>query len=135
MLQEIWQSHCISNNDIFNTNLTANKITGTYFLMPGVPKVWIVSAPIEQLGILLNLFIDDCLCKYFAGHIVLMSIIGLMFILKANGEAVYLFGLSFVFYTWDIGSFFYKHIFTMLSALYFSSACWRTSSWGGLLKS
>jgi F-type H+-transporting ATPase subunit a len=57
--------------------------------MPGVPKVMrIVLAPI--ISLIAIFFINDSfVCKHFAGHIVLMSIIGLMFISKAGWEAVY----------------------------------------------
>jgi F-type H+-transporting ATPase subunit a len=56
----------------------------------------------------------------FAGHIVLMSIIGLMFIFK-SWLGTLSFGLSFALSILEIlVAFFY--IFTLLSALYFGAA-------------
>jgi F-type H+-transporting ATPase subunit a len=73
------------------TNLTAKKLLGHIFWMPGVPKLMrIVLAPIELLGVFIKPFsLMIRLRKHFAGHIVLMSIIGLMFIFKAGWEAHY----------------------------------------------
>jgi F-type H+-transporting ATPase subunit a len=59
----------------------------------------------------------------FAGHIVLMSIIGLMFIFKSWIGSTLSFGLSFVLSILEIlVAFLQAYIFTMLSALYFGSA-------------
>jgi hypothetical protein len=51
--------------------------------MPGVPKP-MRNISTNRIGNIHQtiLFNDTFVCKYFAGHIVLMSIIGLMFILK-----------------------------------------------------
>jgi F-type H+-transporting ATPase subunit a len=67
------------------TNLTAKNYWGHIFWMPGVPKLMrIVLAPIELLGVFIAIFINDSsYANIFAGHIVLMSIIGLMFIFKS----------------------------------------------------
>jgi hypothetical protein len=43
-----------------------------------------ILAPIELLEFHQTILFDTFVCKYFAGHIVLMSIIGLMFILKVG---------------------------------------------------
>jgi F-type H+-transporting ATPase subunit a len=54
--------------------------------MPGVPKLMrIVLAPIELLGVFIKPFslMIRLYANIFAGHIVLMSIIGLMFIFKS----------------------------------------------------
>jgi F-type H+-transporting ATPase subunit a len=59
----------------FNYKLTANKIISHIFWMPGVPKMRIVLAPIELLGISLNLSLIRLYANIFAGHIVLMSIL------------------------------------------------------------
>jgi F-type H+-transporting ATPase subunit a len=78
------------------TNLTANKTIGHIFWMPGVPKLMrIVLAPIELLGVLAIFINDSSIRKHFAGHIVLMSIIGLMFIFKSWLGSTLSFGLSF----------------------------------------
>jgi F-type H+-transporting ATPase subunit a len=109
------------------TNLTANKnYWGHIFWMPGVPKAMrIVLAPIELLGIFIKPFslMIRLYANIFAGHIVLMSIIGLMFIFKSWLGSTLSFGLSFVLSILEIlVAFLQAYIFTMLSALYFGSA-------------
>ena len=109
------------------TNLTANKnYWGHIFWMPGVPKLMrIVLAPIELLGVIIKPFslMIRLYANIFAGHIVLMSIIGLMFIFKSWIGSTLSFGLSFVLSILEIlVAFLQAYIFTMLSALYFGSA-------------
>ncbi len=109
------------------TNLTANKnYWGHIFWMPGVPKIMrIVLAPIELLGVFIKPFslMIRLYANIFAGHIVLMSIIGLMFIFKSWLGSTLSFGLSFVLSILEIlVAFLQAYIFTMLSALYFGSA-------------
>ena len=109
------------------TNLTANKnYWGHIFWMPGVPKAMrIILAPIELLGIFIKPFslMIRLYANIFAGHIVLMSIIGLMFIFKSWLGSSLSFGLSFVLSILEIlVAFLQAYIFTMLSALYFGSA-------------
>jgi F-type H+-transporting ATPase subunit a len=109
------------------TNLTANKnYWGHIFWMPGVPKIMrLVLAPIELLGVIIKPFslMIRLYANIFAGHIVLMSIIGLMFIFKSWIGSTLSFGLSFVLSILEIlVAFLQAYIFTMLSALYFGSA-------------
>jgi F-type H+-transporting ATPase subunit a len=109
------------------TNFTANKnYWGHIFWMPGVPKVMrIVLAPIELLGVFIKPFslMIRLYANIFAGHIVLMSIIGLMFIFKSWLGSTLSFGLSFALSILEIlVAFLQAYIFTMLSALYFGSA-------------
>lgn len=109
------------------TNLTANKnYWGHIFWMPGVPKLMrLVLAPIELLGVIIKPFslMIRLYANIFAGHIVLMSIIGLMFIFKSWIGSTLSFGLSFVLSILEIlVAFLQAYIFTMLSALYFGSA-------------
>ncbi|AOW08682.1 F0F1 ATP synthase subunit A [Flavobacterium gilvum] len=109
------------------TNFTANKnYWGHIFWMPGVPKVMrLVLAPIELLGVLIKPFslMIRLYANIFAGHIVLMSIIGLMFIFKSWIGSPLSFGLSFALSILEIlVAFLQAYIFTMLSALYFGSA-------------
>lgn len=109
------------------TNLTANKnYWGHIFWMPGVPKVMrIVLAPIELLGVIIKPFslMIRLYANIFAGHIVLMSIIGLMFIFKSWLGSSLSFGLSFALSILEIlVAFLQAYIFTLLSALYFGSA-------------
>jgi F-type H+-transporting ATPase subunit a len=59
----------------------------------------------------------------FAGHIVLMSIIGLMFIFKSWLGSTLSFGLSFcTFYLRDIGCILTGLYFHIVMALYFGAA-------------
>ncbi|WP_395047570.1 F0F1 ATP synthase subunit A [Flavobacterium sp.] len=109
------------------TNLTANKnYWGHIFWMPGVPKIMrIVLAPIELLGVIIKPFslMIRLYANIFAGHIVLMSIIGLMFIFKSWIGSSLSFGLSFALSILEIlVAFLQAYIFTLLSALYFGSA-------------
>ena len=109
------------------TNLTANKnYWGHIFWMPGVPKpMRIILAPIELLGVFIKPFslMIRLYANIFAGHIVLMSILGLMFIFKSWIGSSLSFGLAFVLSILEIlVAFLQAYIFTMLSALYFGAA-------------
>ena len=109
------------------TNLTANRnYWGHIFWMPGVPKLMrLVLAPIELLGVIIKPFslMIRLYANIFAGHIVLMSLIGLIFIFKSWIGSPLSFGLSFVLSILEIlVAFLQAYIFTMLSALYFGSA-------------
>ena len=109
------------------TNLTANKnYWGHIFWMPGVPlPMKIILAPIELLGVFIKPFslMIRLYANIFAGHIVLMSLIGLMFIFKNWLGSSLSFMLSFAISTIEIlVALLQAYIFTMLSALYFGSA-------------
>ena len=109
------------------TNITANKnYWGHIFWMPGVPlPMKIILAPIELLGVFIKPFslMIRLYANIFAGHIVLMSLIGLMFIFKNwLGSSLSLM-LSFAISTIEnLVALLQAYIFTMLSALYFGSA-------------
>jgi F-type H+-transporting ATPase subunit a len=94
--------------------------------MPGVPVFMkIVLAPIELLGVIIKPFslMIRLYANIFAGHIVLMSIIGLIFIFKSWLGSSLSFGLSFALSILEIlVAFLQAYIFTMLSALYFGAA-------------
>jgi F-type H+-transporting ATPase subunit a len=109
------------------TNLTANKnYWGHIFWMPGVPVLMkLILAPIELLGVLIKPFslMIRLYANIFAGHIVLMSLIGLMFIFKNWLGSSLSFFLSFAISLIEIlVALLQAYIFTMLSALYFGSA-------------
>ena len=109
------------------TNLTANKYYwGHIFWMPGVPKIMrIVLAPIELLGVFIKPFslMIRLYANIFAGHLVIMSIIGLIFIFQSWLGSSLSFGLSFALSILEIlVAFLQAYIFTMLAALYFGSA-------------
>lgn len=110
------------------TNLTANKhYWGHIFWMPGVPKpMRVVLAPIELLGIFIKPF--SLMIRLFAnmtaGHIVIMSILGLMYTANSFGVAAGPSALlTFVLSLLELlVAALQAYIFTMLSALYFGSA-------------
>lgn len=109
------------------TNISANKnYWGHIFWMPGVPlPMKIILAPIELLGVFIKPFslMIRLYANIFAGHIVLMSLIGLMFIFKNWLGSSLSFMLSFAISTIEIlVALLQAYIFTMLSALYFGSA-------------
>ncbi|HEX8563932.1 MAG TPA: F0F1 ATP synthase subunit A [Flavobacterium sp.] len=109
------------------TNLTANKnYWGHIFWMPGVPvPMKIILAPIELLGVLIRPFslMIRLYANIFAGHIVLMSLIALIFIFQSWVGGTLSFLLSFALSIIEIlVALLQAYIFTMLSALYFGSA-------------
>ncbi len=109
------------------TNLTANKnYWGHIFWMPGVPTLMkIVLAPIELMGLIIKPFalMIRLYANMFAGHIVLMSLIGLMFIFKSWVGSSLSFLLSFMISIIEIlVALLQAYIFTILTALYFGSA-------------
>ena len=109
------------------TNLSANKnYWGHIFWMPGVPvPMKIILAPIELMGLIIKPFalMIRLYANMFAGHIVLMSLIGLMFIFKNWLGSSLSFALSFMISIIEIlVALLQAYIFTILTALYFGSA-------------
>lgn len=109
------------------TTLTANKnYWGHIFWMPGVPTpMKIILAPIEILGMFIKPFalMIRLYANIFAGHVVLMSLIGLIFIFQSWLGSSLSFMLSFAISIIEIlVALLQAYIFTMLSALYFGSA-------------
>jgi F-type H+-transporting ATPase subunit a len=109
------------------TTFTANKnYWGHIFWMPGVPTpMKIILAPIELLGMFIKPFalMIRLYANIFAGHVVLMSLIGLIFIFKSWLGSSLSFLLSFAISIIEIlVALLQAYIFTMLSALYFGSA-------------
>lgn len=96
------------------------------FWMPGVPiPMKIILAPIELLGVFIKPFalMIRLYANITAGHIVLMSLIGLMFIFKSWFGSPLSFGLAFFIGILELlVAALQAYIFTMLSALYFGSA-------------
>ncbi len=108
------------------TTFTANKnYWGHIFWMPGVPTpMKFILAPIELLGTIIKPFslMIRLYANILAGHVVLMSIIGLMFIFKNWIGSSLSFGLAFALSILEIlVAFLQAYIFTMLSALYFGA--------------
>lgn len=109
------------------TNFSGNKnYWGHIFWMPGVPwPMKIVLAPIELLGVFIKPFslMIRLYANIFAGHIVLMSIIGLMFLFKNWIGSPLSFALALVLSCLELlVALLQAYIFTMLSALYFGFA-------------
>ncbi|MCF6297843.1 MAG: F0F1 ATP synthase subunit A [Flavobacteriaceae bacterium] len=93
------------------------------FWMPGVPKpMRLILAPIELLGTVIKPFslMIRLYANMKAGHVVLMSIIGLMFLFKSWIGSSLSFGLAFALMLLELlVAALQAYIFTMLSALYF----------------
>ena len=109
------------------TQFSANKYYwGHIFWMPGVPYLMrVVLAPIELLGLIVKPFslLIRLYANILAGHVVLMSIIGLMFLFENWGARGAFFGLTFFLSIIELlVAFLQAYIFTMLSALYFGTA-------------
>lgn len=95
--------------------------------MPWYAKIplYIILVPIEILGLFIKPF--SLLIRLYAnmqaGHIVLMSLIGLMFIFKSWLGSPLSFGLAFAISLIEVlVALLQAYIFTMLSALYFGFA-------------
>lgn len=109
------------------TNFTANKsYWGHIFWMPGVPKLMrVVLAPIELLGVIIKPFalMIRLYANMSAGHIVLMSLIGLIFVFKSWLAAGPVLGLTLALSVLELlVAALQAYIFTMLTALYFGMA-------------
>jgi len=109
------------------TTVTAKKDYWKHiFWMPGVPvPMKIILAPIEFLGTIIKPFslMIRLYANITAGHIVLMSIIGMMFVFNNWLGSSLSFFLAFVLGILELlVAALQAYIFTMLSALYFGSA-------------
>lgn len=118
---------CLALITYIITTLTAKKdYWGHIFWMPGVPvPMKIILAPIELLGTIIKPFslMIRLYANIVAGHIVLMSLIGLMFLFKSWLGSSLSFGLSFAISLIEVlVALLQAYIFTMLSALYFGAA-------------
>jgi F-type H+-transporting ATPase subunit a len=109
------------------TNLNGNKhYWGHVFNTPGVPR-WLIPimVPVELLGLFTKPF--SLMVRLFAnitaGHIILLSIIGLIFTLKNTwvGFISVPFG-AFMFLLKLLVAFLQAYIFTLLSAIYLGAA-------------
>lgn len=111
----------------FLTQFTAN---GTYwkhiFWMPGLPwPMKIVMMPIEIIGMFIKPFalLIRLFANMTAGHIVVMSLIAMIYVFKNIIAGVAFPFLTFVLYVLEVlVAFLQAYIFTMLSAVYFGMA-------------
>jgi F-type H+-transporting ATPase subunit a len=96
------------------------------FWMPGVPvPMKIILAPIELLGVFIKPFalMIRLYANIMAGHIVLMSLVGLIFVFKNWIGSGLSFVLAFAISMIELlVALLQAYIFTMLSALYFGFA-------------
>ncbi|MCD6543921.1 MAG: F0F1 ATP synthase subunit A [Flavobacteriaceae bacterium] len=111
----------------FITQFSGNKNYWMHiFWMPGVPwPMKIILAPIELLGVLIKPFalMIRLYANIMAGHIVLMSLLGLIFVFQNWIGSGLSFMLSFAISLIELlVAFLQAYIFTMLSALYFGFA-------------
>lgn len=96
------------------------------FWMPGVPyPMRLILAPIELLGLIIKPFslLIRLYANISAGHVVIYSLIGLLFIFSSWFARGAFFGLSLFLAVIELlVAFLQAYIFTMLSALYFGAA-------------
>ncbi|WP_034691073.1 F0F1 ATP synthase subunit A [Kaistella palustris] len=109
------------------TQFTANKNYWQHiFWMPGLPwPMKIIMMPIELLGIFIKPFalLIRLFANMSAGHIIVMSLIALIFYFKNIIAGVAFPFLTFVIYLLEVlVAFLQAYIFTMLSAVYFGMA-------------
>ena len=109
------------------TQFTANKnYWGHIFWMPGVPiPMKFVLMPIELLGTIIKPFslMIRLYANITAGHVVLMSLIGLVFFASNLFAFGSFFGLTLFLGVIELlVAFLQAYIFTMLTALYFGTA-------------
>ena len=109
------------------TQFTANANYWKHiFWMPGVPvPMKIILAPIELLGVIIKPFalMIRLYANISAGHIVLMSLVGLIFVFHNWVGSSLTFFLAFAISLIEVlVALLQAYIFTMLSALYFGFA-------------
>lgn len=109
------------------TQFTANKNYWQHiFWMPGLPlPMKIVMMPIEIIGMFIKPFalLIRLFANMTAGHIVIMSLIAMIYVFKNVIAGVAFPFLTFVLYLLEIlVAFLQAYIFTMLSAVYFGMA-------------
>ena len=108
------------------TNLSANKYYWKHILLPDTPKwMWFIMIPVEVVGVLmkpLSLMIR-LFANITAGHIIMLSLFGLIFIFKSWGvaPAIWIFAL-FMNAIELLVAFLQAFIFTLLSSMYIGSA-------------
>ncbi|MBD8017865.1 F0F1 ATP synthase subunit A [Kaistella pullorum] len=109
------------------TQFTANKTYWQHiFWMPGLPwPMKLVMMPIEIIGMFIKPFalLIRLFANMTAGHIVVMSLIAMIYVFKNVIAGIAFPFLTFVLYLLEIlVAFLQAYIFTMLSAVYFGMA-------------
>jgi F-type H+-transporting ATPase subunit a len=108
------------------TNINGNKHYWSHIFLPHAPKaIWPILIPIEVLGILTKPFalMIRLFANISAGHIIIISLIGLIFIFKS----IYISPVSLAFALFIdllevLVGVLQAYIFTMLTALFIGSA-------------
>lgn len=108
------------------TNLNGNKHYWHHIFAPPAPKaIWIILVPIEIVGILTKPFalMIRLFANMTAGHIIIISLIGLIFIFKSMAIAPVSVAFAlFIDVLECLVAFLQAYIFTMLTALFIGSA-------------
>ncbi len=107
-------------------NINGNKDYWSHIFLPHAPKaIWIILIPIELVGIITKPFalMIRLFANMAAGHIIVISLIGLIFIFKT----LYIAPVSVAFALFIdvlecLVAFLQAYIFTMLTALFIGSA-------------
>jgi F-type H+-transporting ATPase subunit a len=108
------------------TNVNGNRHYWSHIFLPHAPKaIWPILIPIEILGILTKPFalMIRLFANISAGHIIIISLIGLIFIFKS----IYISPVSLAFALFIdllevLVGVLQAYIFTMLTALFIGSA-------------
>lgn len=108
------------------TNLNGNKHYWHHIFAPPAPKaIWPILVPIELVGILTKPFalMIRLFANMTAGHIIIISLIGLIFIFKSMAIAPVSVAFAlFIDVLECLVAFLQAYIFTMLTALFIGSA-------------
>ena len=118
---------CLALITFFIVQFSGNKGYWKHvFWMPGVPvPMKIILMPIEVLGLFIKPFslMIRLYANITAGHVVIMSLLGLIFIFKTWVAGPAFFGFTlFISVIELLVAFLQAYIFTLLSALYIGSA-------------
>jgi F-type H+-transporting ATPase subunit a len=108
------------------TNINGNKNYWSHIFLPHAPKaIWPILIPIEIVGILTKPFalMIRLFANMTAGHIIIISLIGLIFVFKS----IYIAPVSIAFALFIdvlecLVAFLQAYVFTMLTALFIGSA-------------
>ena len=107
-------------------NINGNKHYWSHIFLPNAPKaIWPVLIPIEIVGILTRPFalMIRLFANIAAGHIIVISLIGLIFIFKSYAVAPISIAFAlFIDVLECLVAFLQAYIFTMLTALFIGSA-------------
>jgi len=108
------------------TNINGNKNYWSHIFLPHAPKaIWPILIPIEIVGILTKPFalMIRLFANIAAGHIIVISLIGLIFIFKSYAiSPVSVAFALFIDVLECLVAFLQAYIFTMLTALFIGSA-------------